>query len=122
MTVDAQLDGPTLRRPHPERRAVRMKACTEGIHTVQSIWNALSVRTRPPHPSSDGRQSRPLAAWKRLAQRGRLRVLPPAARSGAPPRGRRHLAEMDGQHLARARRAARVSRIPERARVLLRER
>ena len=82
----------------------------------------LAVRTRPPHPSSDGGQSRPLAARQRLAQRGGVRVLSAAPRSRASPRRRRHLAEVDDQHLAGARRAARLAGVPEGARVLLRQR
>ena len=51
-----------------------------------------------------------------------VRVLPAAARDGPPPGRRRHLAEVDDQSLAGARRAARLARVPEGARLLLRQR
>ena len=63
-----------------------------------------------------------MAPRERLVERGRVRVLPAVAGDRASARRRRHLAEVDDQHLARARRAARVARIPERAVLLLRQR
>src|SRR5438552_6365111 len=48
-------------------------------------------------------------------------MLPAAAPDHPAPGGRRHLPEMDDQHLARARRAARLARVPARAPALRRQ-
>src|SRR5436190_1990758 len=63
-----------------------------------------------------------MASRQRLALRGRVRVLSPAARDGPPPRRRRHLAQVDDQPLSDPVGAARLAGVSKGTLFLLRER